>query len=96
MLDRQVRAFNPVPGSETVFRGEILKVWEAEPIPGSGPPGTVLEAVPGAFRVACGRGALRLRVVQRAGGKRLDADLFLRGTPVQTGLELGQKTLASP
>jgi methionyl-tRNA formyltransferase len=44
IVDRQIRAFNPVPGAETTFRGEILKVWEAEPGPGDGPPGTVLEA----------------------------------------------------
>ena len=41
--------------------------------------------------------ALALCVAAIAGAAAtLDADLFLRGTPVQTGLELGQKTLASP
>ena len=30
-LHRQVRAFNPFPGAETILEGESLKVWEACP-----------------------------------------------------------------
>ena len=94
-IDRQVRAFNPVPGAETLFQGEILKVWEALPTSGDGPPGTVLEARDGRIRVACGAGSLLLTSIQRAGGRRLDAAGYLRGTPLAAGAVLGQKPLAS-
>jgi methionyl-tRNA formyltransferase len=95
-VDRKIRAFNPVPGAETLFQGEILKVWEADPAPGNGPPGTVLEAENGRIRVACGAGSLFLRTLQRAGGRRLDAAGYLRGTALASGAVLGQKPLASP
>jgi len=35
--------------------------------------------------VACRAGALRLARVQRAGKSAMDADAFLRGTPVAAG-----------
>jgi len=93
-IDRQIRAFDPVPGAETTFHGEALKIWQAEPTQGVGPPGRVLEA-PGGLVVACGEGAVRLLIVQRPGGKRLGAAEFLRGTPLPGGTVLGQKPLAS-
>jgi methionyl-tRNA formyltransferase len=94
-IDRQVRAFNPVPGAETVFRNEVLKIWVAAPSAGDGPPGTVLEARNGQIRVACGAGSLLLKEIQRPGGKRLPAAGWLRGTALPEGTLLGQKPLAS-
>jgi methionyl-tRNA formyltransferase len=35
--------------------------------------------------VACGAGALRIRQLQKPGGKRLDAEEFLQGFPMQGG-----------
>ena len=75
-LDRQVRALLPWPGSFATFGGEVLKVLEAEPVQGSGEPGCVLDAD---FTVACAKGALRLRRVQRAGRPAMPGDAFLRG-----------------
>ena len=83
-LDRRVRALNPWPGTWCRWGDEVLKVLEAEPAEGSGPPGTVLE---GLF-VACGAGALRLVRVQRAGRSPMIADAFLRGTPITAGTVL--------
>lgn len=78
-IDAQVRAFNPVPGAETRWRGEQLKVWEAEPvIAAPAPPGTVLTAAGNDLVVATGDGALRLTRVQLAGRKPLPASDFLR------------------
>jgi methionyl-tRNA formyltransferase len=36
-LDRRIRAFNPWPVARTTLGGEVLRVWEAEPLP-AGPP----------------------------------------------------------
>ncbi|WP_338663129.1 methionyl-tRNA formyltransferase [Pararoseomonas sp. SCSIO 73927] len=85
-LDRRVRAMNPWPGAFTAWNGETLRVLAAEPAPGAGRPGTVLDD---ALLVACGEGALRLSRVQRAGKAAMDAPAFLRGTPVPPGTALG-------
>ena len=92
-IDRRIRAFDPVPGAETTFHDEPLKIWLAEPTRGAGAPGQVLDSA--GLEVACGEGALRLLVVQRPGAKRLGAAEFLRGTPLPGGTVLGQKPLAS-
>ena len=86
-LDRQVRAMNPWPGALAGLGGEPLRVLAAEPAAGAGTPGAVLD---GALLVACGEGtALRLTRVQRAGRAAMEADAFLRGTPVPPGTVLG-------
>lgn len=78
-LDRQVRALNPWPGTYFQVGGETLRLLEAEPAEGHGPPGTVL--APGL--VACGPGegggALRLLRLQRPGRGPMAAADLLRG-----------------
>ena len=75
-----VRAFNPWPGAEAVLGGDVVKVWEAEPVAGEGEgPGEIATGAGADLRVGCGSGALRLRVIQRAGGRKLDAADYLRG-----------------
>src|SRR5687768_7561720 len=79
---RVVRAFNPSPGAEGVVQDLHLKVWEAEAIDQAGiPAGMVSVPAPGVLLVGCGRGALRLLVVQRPGARRMNANDFLRGNP---------------
>jgi methionyl-tRNA formyltransferase len=95
-IDRQVRAFDPAPGAETRLDGEALKVWKAEPMDRAGAPGEVLEASPGGIVVGCGRGALRLLEVQRAGARRLPASAFLLGSPLKTGRMLGETPRTAP
>ncbi len=88
-LDRQVRAFNPWPGTWCRLGDEVLKVLDAVPVPvpgAAGEPGVVLDD---ALTVACGAGALRLLRVQRAGRAPMDAAAFLRGHPVPPGARLG-------
>ncbi len=87
-LERAVRAFRPAPGAQTELRGERCKIWRARVVPGRGEPGTVLEAGREGIRVACGEGALEIAELQRAGGRRLRADDFLRGFAVGVGERL--------
>jgi methionyl-tRNA formyltransferase len=87
-IERQVRAFDPVPGAHARLDGEPIKLWKASRIgAGAGAqPGTVLSAGAPGIDVACGSdGALRIAELQRAGGKRLAAVDFLRGHPVAAG-----------
>jgi methionyl-tRNA formyltransferase len=84
-LERQVRAFNPFPGATARLRGTEIKIWRAAVAEAAGEPGVVLALDPAAIVVACGRGALRLEELQRAGGKRLPAREFLRGFALAAG-----------
>jgi methionyl-tRNA formyltransferase len=85
-LDRQVRAFDPWPGTFCLLDQAPLKVLAAEPAEGHGPPGTVLDE---ALTVACGQGALRLLRVQAPGRRAMDAADFLRGKDLPPGSLLG-------
>lgn len=89
VLARRVRAFHPAPGVSTTLEGDALKLWRAEPVAGSGAPGEVLRADAAGIVVGCGEGALRVTELQRAGGKRLPAADFLRGTALAAGTRLG-------
>jgi methionyl-tRNA formyltransferase len=75
-LERQVRAFDPWPGSWFLFGEERIKVMKARLAAGGGAPGTVLG--PG-LTVACGAGALRLVQVQRPGRAPMSDEALLRG-----------------
>jgi methionyl-tRNA formyltransferase len=83
VLARKVRAFNPWPMAEAVLDGERVRVHGAIAVPTAhaAPPGRVLAAGREGIDVACGEGALRLRVVQREGGKAITAADLLNARP---------------
>jgi methionyl-tRNA formyltransferase len=85
-IDRQIRAFDPWPGTFSTLAGNPLKILAARPASGSGPPGTVLDD---ALCIACGRHAIRLIKIQLPGRTALDAEAFLRGHPVPPGTVIG-------
>ena len=87
-LERAVRAFRPAPGAQIELRGERCKIWRARIVEGRDEPGTVVAVAPQGIRVACGEGALEILELQRAGGRRLHADEFLRGFAVGVGERL--------
>jgi len=76
-LERQVRAFDPWPVAEGEISGETLRIWAAHAIQGSGAPGTMLGMSRDGIDIACGEGALRVKALQRAGGKRISAADYL-------------------
>ncbi len=87
VLDRVVRAFDPVPGAATRLGSEAVKVWSARPLAGSPgePPGTVVGVGAEGVDVACGEGVLRLSTLQPAGGKRMSAAAFAAGRGLAPG-----------
>ncbi len=87
VIDRQIRAFDPWPGTFTTLAGITLKILAAKLADGAGAPGTVLGPN---LTVACGLDAIRLTRIQLPGRGALDADAFLRGHAVQAGTILGQ------
>lgn len=81
--ERQVRAFAPAPGAWFEANGERVKLLQAELVTGlSAPPGTVMDEM---LTVACGTGAIRPLLVQRAGGRPMPAAELLRGFPIPAG-----------
>lgn len=94
-IDRVVRAFNPSPGAYTQYRDLTLKIWQATIITGKGgKTGEIMAADRDGITVACGKGALRITVIQKPGGKKLSVVDFLAGNPLQPG-ELFAATLDS-
>jgi len=86
-LVRQVRAFNPEPGTALDLRGERLKVLVARAVATSGspPPGTVVAVRGDELVVAAGDGALALRRVQRPGGRPLSGRELANGLRLTPG-----------
>jgi methionyl-tRNA formyltransferase len=81
-LARVVRALTPHIGAYLeAGGGERLGVRRARPVDVSVKVGE-LRAEWGALLLGCGQGALRLEVVQPAGGRPMVADAFLRGHPL--------------
>jgi methionyl-tRNA formyltransferase len=94
VIERRVRAFNPLPGASTTIRGVPLKLWRTGVSAAEGVPGTILEAGAKGIVVACGAGALCVHELQRAGGRKLAAGQFLAGFSLARGerLEFSAKT----
>ena len=92
-IERRVRAFDPFPGAQARLRGETLKIWRSEISSSSWlqpvHPGQILSADHDGIAVATGLGVLVIRELQRAGGKRLAAQEFLRGFAMTPGERLG-------
>ena len=52
-------------------------------VEGSGRPGQILELTKTGLRVACGEGAVEIRILQAEGGKRMAAPDYFRGHPLK-------------
>jgi methionyl-tRNA formyltransferase len=90
LIERRLRAFDPFPGASFSLNGDQVKLWRARLRPDlSGSPGVVLAALGGQFSVACGEGGLDLLLLQRPGGRRIDAAAFLQACPGLAGHQLG-------
>ncbi|MBA3486247.1 MAG: methionyl-tRNA formyltransferase [Lysobacter sp.] len=78
-LALRVRAFNPFPMADAIIAGERLRVHGAVAIEldHAAAPGTLLTASRDGLDIACGQGALRIRVLQREGGKAITAADYL-------------------
>ena len=86
-LERLVRGLNPWPSAFTFLNGKTLKVWKSAVMQEviNAAPGTIVGSGKEGIRVACGEGVLLLTEVQLEGKKRMEAEAFLRGCPVETG-----------
>ncbi|MBB3235435.1 methionyl-tRNA formyltransferase [Phyllobacterium endophyticum] len=88
-VHNRIRGLAPYPGAwcEMEIGNELERVKLLRSIlaTGIGDPGTVLGDD---LRIACGEGAVRLRSLQRAGGKIMDGLEFQRGAKILQGMQL--------
>jgi methionyl-tRNA formyltransferase len=82
MVERQIRAFNPVPGAFFELNGERYRVLEAETFEVSGASATVLDDQ---LTIACATDAIRPTTIQRAGKPAMPLNDFLRGNRIPAG-----------
>ncbi len=81
------RGLSPFPGAWFELPGAgRVKVLRTTKGAGGGRPGQILD---NQLTIACGEGAVRLIELQRAGGKPMRADEFLRGMPIAREWVLG-------
>lgn len=85
-IDRSIRAFNPYPIAYTNHQSTSLKVWQSRIEQNlSGRPGEIIKIDNRGITVACGKHAIVLELIQRAGGKRLPVEDFLKGYSIKLG-----------
>jgi methionyl-tRNA formyltransferase len=90
-IARRVRAFAPKPGAHTQLEGEALRIFAGQSLAGkvTTSPGSVEIEAGERLRVATGQGWFLPTRVQRAGGKEMEIDAFLRGRPIAPGTRFG-------
>jgi methionyl-tRNA formyltransferase len=84
-----IRGLSPFPGAWFEFpldgKPVRVKVLRTTAAAGGGEPGALLDD---RLTIACGEGSVRILQLQRAGGKAMGAEEFLRGTPLAPGTRL--------
>jgi methionyl-tRNA formyltransferase len=93
-LAARINGLFPWPGCMVEINGVAVKLGQADALARpAGVPGTVTGADAAGLLVATGEGTLRIRRLQRPGGKLLPAPEFLRGFPVPGGTILPSKAM---
>jgi methionyl-tRNA formyltransferase len=76
-LERQVRAFQPWPGTFFETADGRVVIWRARVVDGAAPPGQIVDGP----AIATSDGLLELLEVQPAGGRRMSGQELMRGRP---------------
>jgi methionyl-tRNA formyltransferase len=97
VLAARVNGLMPWPGCAVEINGQVVKLGLADICSPSnqqpGAPGEVLGADDAGLLLGTGEGILRLRKLQRPGGKMLPASDFLRGWAVAPGTRLASRPM---
>ncbi|MFN3469509.1 MAG: methionyl-tRNA formyltransferase, partial [Novosphingobium sp.] len=78
--------FAPAPGAFFELEGERYRVLAAEVVDGAGTAGVTLDD---GLTIACGSGAIRPLLIQRAGRPAMETAALLRGRAIPAGTRLG-------
>jgi len=74
-VDRQIRGLSPFPGAWCDINGERVKLLRSRLAAGQGRPGQVLSGL----TIACGTGAVEIKLAQREGKRPMQPEELLRG-----------------
>ncbi len=85
----QIRGLDPWPMAHTSLNGKWFRLFRPQALEddSDAAPGTLLQADKRGLLIATGEGLLRINEVQLEGSKRMAADAFLRGRPLEKGLK---------
>ena len=80
-----VRGLSPWPVATAEIAGTRFKIHSTVIVPGkqNAAPGTILALTKTGLQVACGEGAVEIRMLQAEGGKRMAAPDYFRGHPLE-------------
>ncbi|MDH4284935.1 MAG: methionyl-tRNA formyltransferase, partial [Gallionellaceae bacterium] len=85
-IAQAVRAYSPFPVAYTLVDEVPVKILQASALDDvEGRPGEVLKVEKSGITVACGKGGLRLEVLQRPNAKAMPAGQFVQGFAMQPG-----------
>jgi len=96
-LAARINGLNPWPAAQVEWRGQPLKFGLADATAGGvadSAPGTVLGADAEGLLIATGAGVLRVRRLQKPGGRMLAAAEFLRGSTIAEGTVFASRPMA--
>ena len=85
---RLINAMNPQPVAFCNHNGNVLNILRAENCEGNGEVGAVICADKRGITVACGSGAIVVKELQPAGGKKMSAADFVNGRKIKAGDKL--------
>lgn len=88
VIERKIRAFNPVPVAWVEHEGKPLKIWRAQAVEQSGIAGEVLRCDSDGLMIACGKGSLNITELQPSGSKRMPISAFVAGHAIEKGTTL--------
>ena len=77
-----VRGLHPWPVATMELKGQKFKVHATAVVAGKGQPGEILGLTKTGLMIACGEGAVEVRILQAEGGKRMAAPDYFRGHPL--------------
>ena len=86
-LERQVRAFDPWPGTTARLHGQSIRIASTRTRndPDREQPGTIVRAGNSGILVQTGKGQVEILKLQKPGGRVLRAGEFLNGNPLDPG-----------
>lgn len=84
-VHNHVRGMNPWPVASTEIAGKRFKIYSTAIVENApeAEAGTILKLTKTGLQVACGAGAVELRMIQAEGGKRMSAPDYFRGHPLE-------------
>ncbi len=83
-VHNKVRGLNPWPVASTELAGKRFKIYATSIVENAAQaaPGTILGLTKTGLQIACGEGAVEIRILQAEGGKRMAAPDYFRGHPL--------------